>query len=157
MSNTFSPMAARAVPRLIAVVVLPTPPFWLEIANTFSCLAGTNKLRDFENAPARIAQAVMYYGGESPGLPRFCDLTVNCDALQKQAFCTPLQRRLGEPEQARQGRAGACGHHLDVKSQVFGARMVDLPRQAQPAHHPAQQPPPPPHPPPTTHSPPRRP
>src|SRR4051812_35056887 len=29
MIKTFSPMAARAVARLIAVVVLPTPPFWL--------------------------------------------------------------------------------------------------------------------------------
>jgi hypothetical protein len=26
------PAAARAVPRLMAVVVLPTPPFWLAIA-----------------------------------------------------------------------------------------------------------------------------
>src|SRR5215467_15475510 len=30
--NTFSPTAASAVPRLIAVVVFPTPPFWLAIA-----------------------------------------------------------------------------------------------------------------------------
>src|SRR5205085_2543832 len=34
MMRTFSPMAARAVPRLIAVVVLPTPPFWLARART---------------------------------------------------------------------------------------------------------------------------
>src|SRR3954452_15686835 len=32
--STCSPMAASAVPRLIAVVVLPTPPFWLAIAST---------------------------------------------------------------------------------------------------------------------------
>src|SRR6187431_2632954 len=32
--STASPMAARAVPRLIAVVVLPTPPFWLARAIT---------------------------------------------------------------------------------------------------------------------------
>ena len=29
MISTSSPIAARAVPRLMAVVVLPTPPFWL--------------------------------------------------------------------------------------------------------------------------------
>ena len=29
-----SPMAARAVPRLMAVVVLPTPPFWLATTRT---------------------------------------------------------------------------------------------------------------------------
>src|ERR1700716_3165105 len=34
MMSTRSPMAASAVPRLIAVVVLPTPPFWLAIART---------------------------------------------------------------------------------------------------------------------------
>src|ERR1041384_1748727 len=32
--STFSPIAASAVPRLIAVVVLPTPPFWLARART---------------------------------------------------------------------------------------------------------------------------
>src|SRR5262245_32647331 len=32
--STCSPIAASAVPRLIAVVVLPTPPFWLAIAST---------------------------------------------------------------------------------------------------------------------------
>src|SRR5712671_7873885 len=34
MMSTRSPMAASAVPRLMAVVVLPTPPFWLAIART---------------------------------------------------------------------------------------------------------------------------
>src|SRR5215475_3184115 len=34
MISTCSPIAASAVPRLIAVVVLPTPPFWLAIAST---------------------------------------------------------------------------------------------------------------------------
>src|SRR5215468_5145305 len=36
--STFSPMAASAVPRLMAVVVLPTPPFWLATARTRSGL-----------------------------------------------------------------------------------------------------------------------
>src|ERR1700722_11928314 len=34
MISTFSPTAASAVPRLMAVVVLPTPPFWWAIAST---------------------------------------------------------------------------------------------------------------------------
>src|SRR5712671_977983 len=34
MMSTRSPMAASAVPRLMAVVVLPTPPFWLAMART---------------------------------------------------------------------------------------------------------------------------
>src|SRR3954451_11086615 len=32
--STERPLAASAVPRLIAVVVLPTPPFWLATAST---------------------------------------------------------------------------------------------------------------------------
>src|SRR5579875_407651 len=34
INKTCSPAAASAVPRLIAVVVLPTPPFWLAMAIT---------------------------------------------------------------------------------------------------------------------------
>src|SRR5262249_41534785 len=34
MMSNGSPAAAQAVPRLIAVVVLPTPPFWLAMART---------------------------------------------------------------------------------------------------------------------------
>src|SRR5690242_20693281 len=33
-SSTRRPYSARAAPRLIVVVVLPTPPFWLHIATT---------------------------------------------------------------------------------------------------------------------------
>src|SRR5450631_690763 len=41
--STCSPMAASAVPRLIAVVVLPTPPFWLATASTRGGLGATAK------------------------------------------------------------------------------------------------------------------
>ena len=33
-SSTLRPYSARAAPRLMVVVVLPTPPFWLHIAMT---------------------------------------------------------------------------------------------------------------------------
>src|SRR5690348_10341454 len=39
--STSSPIAASAVPRLIAVVVLPTPPFWLATARTRGGLAAS--------------------------------------------------------------------------------------------------------------------
>ena len=42
MISTRSPIAASAVPRLIAVVVLPTPPFWLAMASTRGGFAGLN-------------------------------------------------------------------------------------------------------------------
>src|SRR5271170_1874922 len=41
ISSTCSPVAASAVARLIAVVVLPTPPFWLAIASTRGNRAAT--------------------------------------------------------------------------------------------------------------------
>ena len=41
MISTRSPIAASAVPRLMAVVVLPTPPFWLAMASTRGGLAGS--------------------------------------------------------------------------------------------------------------------
>src|SRR5262245_13977535 len=59
--RTFSPMAASAVPRLIAVVVLPTPPFWLATAKTrsglvadMSILRFALKVRDDGHAAVRI-------------------------------------------------------------------------------------------------------
>src|SRR5947209_16594289 len=41
--STCSPIAASAVPRLIAVVVLPTPPFWLATASTRGALGSDAK------------------------------------------------------------------------------------------------------------------
>src|SRR5712672_3459601 len=41
--RTFSPTAAKAVARLMAVVVLPTPPFWLAIAKTLGAELGNSE------------------------------------------------------------------------------------------------------------------
>src|SRR6185369_6904416 len=56
-----SPIAASAVPRLMAVVVLPTPPFWLATARTrsgldadMSILRFALKVRDYGDAAVRI-------------------------------------------------------------------------------------------------------
>src|SRR5829696_4995988 len=40
-SSTWRPCSARAAPRLMVVVVLPTPPFWLARAMTFP-ISGTS-------------------------------------------------------------------------------------------------------------------
>ena len=48
-------MAASAVPRLIAVVVLPTPPFWLAMASTRGGLAGS--VRSASDDDLRIGSA----------------------------------------------------------------------------------------------------
>src|SRR5215475_8822832 len=43
ISRICSPTAASAVARLIAVVVLPTPPFWLAIAKIFGAIGADSK------------------------------------------------------------------------------------------------------------------
>ena len=60
MISTRSPMAASAVPRLIAVVVLPTPPFWLAMASTrggLGRLGVVGQHDDLENRSSAAAGA----------------------------------------------------------------------------------------------------
>src|SRR5712692_3451161 len=53
-SKTLRPAAARYVARLMAVVVLPTPPFWFAIAYTFD----TGCFRTFHaGLPSRLLQS----------------------------------------------------------------------------------------------------
>src|SRR5258707_10288339 len=69
--STCSPMAASAVPRLIAVVVLPTPPFWLAMANALGSLGAATgaagpaiSARQDTGAGASVACVI------DPNLPR---------------------------------------------------------------------------------------
>src|SRR6185436_3012280 len=76
--STFSPMAASAVPRLMAVVVLPTPPFWLAMARTrrpeigarltgsFLRLGLGLEIADHDHAGVRIGAARNQLGIEIP-------------------------------------------------------------------------------------------
>src|SRR6516225_2039071 len=91
-NSTRSPMAARAVPRLMAVVVLPTPPFWLAMAMTREGLGSAGKRsadmgepRDLEDAPRRVALAGQDLKRKSPGLARLRDLGFGAAPLQKEA------------------------------------------------------------------------
>src|SRR5215469_9997354 len=62
------PTAASAVPRLMAVVVLPTPPFWLATTRTRG-RSGMTKLPDRENDARWVGAARMLY---SVHFPVFC-------------------------------------------------------------------------------------
>src|SRR5262245_8675493 len=82
--STFSPMAASAVPRLMAVVVLPTPPFWLAMARTRRPDVGARltgsflrfgpgfgfglEIADHDHAAVRIGAARNQLGLERPHL-----------------------------------------------------------------------------------------
>src|ERR1700741_5223174 len=58
MISTSSPMAASAVPRLIAVVVLPTPAFWLASASTRGITGGAKEGEDVSIMVAARCDAV---------------------------------------------------------------------------------------------------
>src|SRR3569833_2021505 len=87
-SSTFSPTAARAVPRLIAVVVLPTPPFWLATTRTRklrSDFAGTAKPLHANYPTPGIALRRHDVGLIFPISSSFLHLGHNILSLQEQA------------------------------------------------------------------------
>src|SRR5450755_3058527 len=69
MTKVGSPIAASAVPRLIAVVVLPTPPFWLATTRTRGlCAPGLDmaELPNLQNNTRRVGCALVLEGFHPP-------------------------------------------------------------------------------------------
>src|SRR6187455_1032763 len=103
INKTFSPTAARAVARLIAVVVLPTPPFWLAIAKIFGA-----ELVDPEENGVTIGHAGKGLGGNVPvlhglgqfGLPAFPFVE------KANSFVGSMRGRPGQELPQRRERAG---------------------------------------------------
>src|SRR5262249_5140849 len=87
--STFSPTAASAVPRLMAVAVLPTPPFWLAVARTRSVPVTGLFLRfgcqvaDDNDAPAGLGDAGNHLGCECPCPPGGLDFRGSLPTLQE--------------------------------------------------------------------------
>src|SRR5215510_9824911 len=88
--STLSPMAASAVPRLIAVVVLPTPPFWLATAKTrsglvadMSILRFALKVRDDGHAAVLIGDARNQRDLKLPATLGHLQLPADIPALQE--------------------------------------------------------------------------
>src|SRR6185437_13000769 len=94
-SSTRSPTAASAVPRLMAVVVLPTPPFWLAMARMRVAL-GTRELLHLEDASAGITAAETHIVRESPGFARLGDFRLDAFALQEERACPFRQGGTGK-------------------------------------------------------------
>src|ERR1700710_1526533 len=88
ISSTRSPTAASAVPRLMAVVVLPTPPFWLAMVRTRrdGSVSRTGRSLHAEDASAIAAEARQQLELELPvGLARHSQLRLDALALEEQA------------------------------------------------------------------------
>src|SRR5271156_1730171 len=81
MISTRSPTAASAVPRLMAVVVLPTPPFWLAMARTRGPEAGADDFTDWSGTTI----------GGSDMRPRFA---LEHDPEKLQTFRTKIMLKI---------------------------------------------------------------
>src|ERR1700743_1485243 len=105
----------------MAVVVLPTPPFWVSMARMRQALAGTGEPLHLEYATARIAAAWNHVAGETPSLARLVDLGRHAFALQEQALAAAGKAGAREAEQPGQRRDGAGGDDVGLDGGVLGA------------------------------------
>src|SRR4051812_29395439 len=100
-TNVGSPIAASAVPRLIAVVVLPTPPFWLATTRTRGRLTAcdTGELPDFQDGAGRIGLALVPDQIHPPRFMGFGQFNVYRLAFQEQICCARSLKSRGIAEQ----------------------------------------------------------
>src|SRR6516225_4617565 len=126
MTRTRCLAAASAVARLIAVVVLPTPPFWLATATMRArCMTGrlrgrtsaaarlTGYLLQAKNDPPRIGTALVSRLGHCPVFAREGQFLLDSFAFEEQALAVRREERLGQTEQPAERRAGAGSHDID--------------------------------------------
>src|SRR6266852_4021169 len=116
--STRLPQAASAVARLTAVVVLPTPPFWLasammragrgdrlELAATV-----TLDLRQTQDGPRRVGSAGESLDLHPPCFGRLGQFLAGSNSLVKQRNRARPTERLGEVEKRIERRHGPPGH-----------------------------------------------
>src|SRR5436305_1787579 len=96
MTSTRCSASAKAVARLTAVVVLPTPPFWLAIAmmrarrppatarDSPSPLGLTDDLLQLKDDPPRVGATGMPRRGHSPALARRGQFFLHLFAFKEQ-------------------------------------------------------------------------
>src|SRR5258707_3527322 len=107
ISSTCSPTAAKAVARLIAVVVLPTPPFWLAIAK--SCGAVRT---DSEDDGVKVGHAGEGLEGNVPVLHGLGYLNLPAFPLVEKANSGIRSMPIGPGEQLAKRRKRPCGNHV---------------------------------------------
>src|SRR6202035_2046712 len=105
--STRSPIAANAVPRFIAVVVLPTPPFWLASAKmrgwpgAMVCCGrfAPPDMIEFNDPAMSAGAAGVEMRFDIPIFSGFGQFSLYILALKKQRFCTPFHQRLREADE----------------------------------------------------------
>src|SRR5258708_35391399 len=124
-SRTFFSGAAKAVARFTAVVVLPTPPFWLAMAIMRGATVGfasvvssrtgvrvTGDVLQSQNTARGVGQARRLVRGHLPLFDCIGQFFPDGFPLGKQADCSRTPESLGACRQFRVGLQGACGHHF---------------------------------------------
>src|SRR5271170_6549567 len=106
--STSSPMAASAVARLIAVVVLPTPPFWFAIAMTRGrgAAAGANSCPVDGSAGADIGSGRAQGGDAHDDAIGVGDAgqaaQIHCPGfLGQRQFASPVAALVEQPDRGR--------------------------------------------------------
>ena len=146
MISTRSPTAASAVPRLIAVVVLPTPPFWLASARTRVRLVRRRSWRVrlvarersdvtstiCESARGQARMKPARRSPSSPARPR-SRLRLRGPSGTAPGVAGP-KNGLASSEQTRQRRKRPRAHHVRPKAlgafgELFNAHRVDVHRR----------------------------
>src|ERR1043166_2919517 len=143
--STFSPIAANAVPRLMAVVVLPTPPFWLAREITRGAMAVmTGSLRpsyeiysDYRDlvlaetahpndSSVRIGRARDQLGIDLPRFRCCGQFSLYILSLWKQPDRTGFQQRIGVTEQRDQGRDRTRRDDIELHAVTAGKILDSL-------------------------------
>src|SRR3569833_338521 len=117
-----APTAARAVPRLIAVVVLPTPPFCLATTRTRglagSDMAGTQLSHgDYSSGRLRLAWHLRRL--HVPIFMGFGQFSHYILSFKEQANAIRACERMGILQQLGQGAQSPCCHHIENLSRQF--------------------------------------
>src|SRR5690554_7737697 len=104
-SSTRRPILASAAPRLIAVVVLPTPPFWLAMAMIRgNSVSDTREPLNDQDPGLDICQALMDGKLKLPVAPRFGKFFRPVPALGEDSDSVRREVAFRMREQRRQRR-----------------------------------------------------
>src|SRR5258708_36666106 len=109
ISSTCSPTAARAVARLIAVVVLPTPPFWLAMAKSCGCV-----VPDSEDDGVTVGHAGEGLAGNDPVLHGLGQFGLPAFPLVEKANSGIGPMAIGPRQQLAERRPGPRGDGIGL-------------------------------------------
>ena len=130
----------------MAVVVLPTPPFWLAIAKVRPLGKGVASLTalepfDSHDPPAGVAAALDQLRLEHPASTCGRQFGLHAAPLQEQPGSTPSEEVRGVFEEAWERGAGSRRDDLKPvgRANGFGSRMMDLHRQGEGGGHMLQE------------------